>query len=110
MSYDEADVRGRLEAQRDELTQRLDRLQADTQRETALSGDVAGETDNAHEWENAEIREGRIQEALNELRQTEAALGRLDEAAYGVCTVCGAPIAPERLELVPETVHCRRHA
>jgi RNA polymerase-binding transcription factor DksA len=110
MSYDEEAVRGRLEAQRDELSQRLDRLRGSVQRETSHSGNVSGETDNAHEWENAEIAEGQIAEALDELRQTEAALGRLDEAAYGVCTVCGAPIAPERLELVPETVHCIRHA
>ena len=110
MSYDEADVRGRLEAQREELTQRLDRLQADTQGETALGGDVAGGTDNAHEWENAKIREGQIQEALNELRQTEASLERLGEGIYGVCAVCGNPIEPERLELIPETVHCIRHA
>jgi len=29
---------------------------------------------------------------------------------YGVCTACGAPIAEGRLELVPTTRRCARHA
>ena len=108
---DETDaLRGQLEAQRDDLVQRVERLQAAGRRETEHSGNVAGETATAHQWENAEIREGQINEALEELRQTEAALARLDQGQYGVCTVCGNPIEPERLELLPETVHCARHA
>jgi len=38
------------------------------------------------------------------------ALARLDQGQYSVCTVCGNPIEPERLELLPETVHCAQHA
>ena len=75
-----------------------------------VSGNVAGETDNAHEWENAEIREGQISEALDELRQTEAALARLDEGKFGVCVICGIPIEAEWLELIPEAVRCEKHA
>ena len=87
MSNDSSDVRARLEAQRADLAGRIARLQANERHETEHSGDVAGETDNAHEWENAERREGQINEALNELKQTEDALARLNEGAYGVCTV-----------------------
>ena len=97
--------RDELTRQRDEIGRRIRQLEHNERRET---GD--GQTDNAHEWENAEIREGQIQEALNELRQTEASLERLGEGIYGVCAVCGNPIEPERLELIPETVHCIRHA
>jgi len=110
MMSDEAAARARLEKQRDELAQRVDRLQAAEHDETAASGDVAGDTDNAHEWENTEIREGQISEALDELRQTEAALARLDEGNFGVCVICGKPIEPERLELIPEAVRCEKHA
>ena len=101
MTYDEADTRKRLEAQRDDLTQRIDRLQKEEREETAHSGNVAGTTDNAHLWENAEIREGQIGEALDELRQTQSALARMDRGDYGVCTVCGHEIEAERLELIP---------
>jgi len=51
-----------------------------------------------------------IGEALDELRQTEAALARLEGGEYGVCAVCGNPIEPERLELIPEAVRCAKHA
>ncbi len=110
MSNDPSDVRDRLEAQRADLAGRIARLQANERYETEHSGDVAGETDNAHEWENAERREGQIKEAMKELKQTEDALARLNEGAYGVCTVCGKTIEPQRLELIPEAVRCAEHA
>jgi len=110
MTIDKSAVRARLEAQRDELAGRVERLQAAEQEESAHSGNVGGETDTAHEWENAEIREGEIAEAIDESRQTEAALARLDRGEYGVCAVCGNPIEPERLELIPEAVRCAQHA
>lgn len=110
MTIDENAVRAGLEAQRDDLAQRVERLQAAAREETARSGNVGGETDNALEWENAEIREGEIGESLDELRQIEAALARLDRGEYGICAVCGEPIEPERLELIPEAVRCAQHA
>ena len=109
MMSDASAARTRLEQQRDELTRRLDRLQSAERDETAASGNVAGETDTAHEWENAEIREGQIQETLDELRQTEAALARLDSDEFGRCVICGNPIEAERLELIPEATRCEKH-
>lgn len=103
MTDDQESTRRRLEAQRGDLAQRVDRLQAQMR-------DMTGETDTAHEWENAEIVEGQVNEALDELRQVEASLARLDRGEYGVCAVCGSAIEPERLELLPETIHCMRHA
>lgn len=34
------------------------------------------------------------------------ALAKLDEGSYGRCDRCGGPIAPARLEAVPESVLC----
>jgi len=110
MTFDESAVRARLEAQRDELAARIDRLQTEERTETGSGGSVAGTTDNAQAWENAEIREGQLSEALDELRQTESALARMDRGQFGVCRVCGNEIEAERLELLPETVHCAAHA
>jgi RNA polymerase-binding transcription factor DksA len=106
---DESAARKRLERQRDDLRRRLDRIQGAEHDETAASGNVAGETDAAHEWENAEIREGQIQETLDELRQTEAALARLDSDEFGRCAICGDPIEAERLELIPQATRCEKH-
>jgi DnaK suppressor protein len=44
------------------------------------------------------------------LRDVRRALEKLDEDTYGVCDVCGEPIAPERLETIPWAVLCVRDA
>ena len=42
----------------------------------------------------------------NVLREIEAALKRLDDGTYGICTACGKPIEPERLEYLPWATQC----
>jgi len=43
----------------------------------------------------------------NKIRQTDDALGRMDDGSYGVCESCGLEIAEERLEAMPFTRLCR---
>ena len=40
------------------------------------------------------------------LARTERALAKLDEGTYGLCDACGEPIAPARLEAMPDSVLC----
>jgi DnaK suppressor protein len=40
------------------------------------------------------------------LRAIEAALARIDQGSYGVCTVCGEEISVARLKAVPWTSVC----
>src|SRR6478736_2195637 len=40
------------------------------------------------------------------LERTERALAKLDEGSYGICDVCGTPIAPKRLQAMPDVVLC----
>jgi len=42
-----------------------------------------------------------------ELEAIEQALNRLENGSYGYCEVCGQPIEPRRLEIMPETPLCR---
>lgn len=42
-----------------------------------------------------------------ELEAIEEALNRLEGGTYGLCEVCGQPIEPRRLEIMPETPLCR---
>lgn len=44
------------------------------------------------------------------LRDVKRALEKLDDGTYGVCDVCGRPIAPERLEAIPWATRCVRDA
>ena len=40
------------------------------------------------------------------LVQIEAALKRIDAGTFGLCQICGKPIAPERLEALPWATDC----
>jgi DnaK suppressor protein len=42
-----------------------------------------------------------------ELEAIEEAMQRLETGSYGLCEVCGQPIEPRRLEIMPETPLCR---
>jgi DnaK suppressor protein len=42
-----------------------------------------------------------------ELEAIEEALNRLENGNYGFCEVCGQPIEPRRLEIMPEALLCR---
>ncbi len=42
-----------------------------------------------------------------ELEAIEEALNRLENGSYGFCEVCGQPIEPRRLEIMPEALLCR---
>jgi RNA polymerase-binding transcription factor DksA len=46
----------------------------------------------------------------NELDEVERALAKLDAGTYGVCEICGNPIAAARLEAMPATRFCIDHA
>lgn len=48
--------------------------------------------------------------AERELQQVEEALERMKEGHYGVCEVCHEEIPYERLEAVPTTKRCIKHA
>ena len=44
--------------------------------------------------------------ALAALRDVQSALWRIEEGTYGLCVDCGAAIALERLEILPQTARC----
>ena len=90
-----------LTRQRDELQGRIAGLQKQEREET--QDDT---TDTAHRWENAELRGDEMDEAINELKDIEHALQRLDQGTYGVCVRCGKPIGDERIDVLPDTVLC----
>ena len=60
-----------------------------------------------YEWSQADaLREG----LRRRLAEVDAALVRVEAGSYGVCAICGDPIAPARLEARPTTDRCIRHA
>jgi DnaK suppressor protein len=82
------------------------------QRRETLAAELRSDT--------ARVRENVEDEAVldltrddAELRDIEAALRRLADGSYGVCTDCGVEIGAERLRAEPEAARCldcqRRH-
>ncbi|HEY3479716.1 MAG TPA: TraR/DksA C4-type zinc finger protein [Streptomyces sp.] len=49
-------------------------------------------------------------QARDHLTAVDQALERLDHGVYGQCRICGEPIAPERLQVLPAAVTCVRCA
>lgn len=81
--------------------------------------DIEHELDSPHsaDWEeNATEREGdEVMESLgtaglNEIRQIQAALKRIEDDEFGDCLRCGDEILTERLEIVPHAPLCRKCA
>jgi len=79
-----------------------------------LPGTIGGNSAFADELDQIQVSASRdiglatrelLQERVNRL---SAALDRLNEGAYGVCVECAEPIAPARLEAVPEVETCVR--
>lgn len=104
-----ADALRQREEQAAEIVQFVDR--------TSFAGDeeaAAGEitTTDQHPADTADITFQREidltvrQMAARQLEEIAAARERQREGTYGLCTVCGRPIDPERLRVRPEAATC----
>jgi DnaK suppressor protein len=47
-----------------------------------------------------------LQRVEAQLKEIDAALGRLDAGTYGFCEICGKPIGDARLEAMPAARYC----
>lgn len=93
-----------------ELDELLRRLDAD---EASVRADRADQTaDDEHDPEGSTLSgEWQRIEALRratiaERTEVAEALERVDAGTYGICVVCGRPIAPGRLEARPFATRC----
>jgi DnaK suppressor protein len=73
--------------------------------------------DSAHDAGDASVADERASEEFSEaehnadvLQQVRDALGRLADGTFGRCIVDGGPIEEQRLEAVPWTPYCLKHA
>ena len=73
--------------------------------------------DSAHDAGDASVADERASEDFTEaehnadvLQQVRDALGRVTDGTFGTCIVDGGPIEEQRLEAVPWTPYCLKHA
>lgn len=104
----------RLRALRDDALRLVDQLTRDI--DAVSEAREASNVDDEHDPEGPTIAFERSQleairrSAVERATEAEAALGRLAAGTYGVCEVCGRPIAPARLEARPAAARCVEHA
>src|SRR5437763_16004115 len=102
---DSATVRALLEARRDDARARVEGLAERPELGSAQGfGKRIGDGTIEAVSRLTEIGVGGSLEST--LERTERALAKLDEGSYGMCDACGEPIAPARLEALPESVLC----
>ena len=93
--------------------------------EKTLSARIGQETDqgrgqfidSAHDVGDASVADAAASEEFTDaehntdvLRQVRDALNRVADGTFGTCIVDGGPIEEQRLEAVPWTPYCLKHA
>lgn len=97
-------LRERMSVLRDEIRDTL--LRADAER----YADIAGQLREAQDQSLAELLAGvshaEVARDVEEIRDIEAATGRLASGSYGTCVACGVAIAADRLQAYPTAKRC----
>ncbi len=101
-------LRSRLESEQKRLLGELEQLEANVRpaemrREGSPFGKREEEATESFEFEKRLALEKQIRDHLSEV---EHALGKFAEGTYGSCDSCGQPIAPDRLEALPQASLC----
>jgi len=99
-------LRAELQAKKEELSLRLERITANLQR-----GFNADSKEMAKELEDSEVVDALGNEAREEIAKISAALTRLDNGRYGTCSECAEPIEADRMKVYPyadECIECAR--
>lgn len=95
------DAKKRLLARRTELLGDLTDKEHQSQTNT-----IDDEEDKSFERLEDEVLSALSHSDRMEITRIEAALARIAEGSYGRCAECDEPIAPARLEAMPDAVLC----
>jgi DnaK suppressor protein len=101
-------LRTQLESEHKRLTEELAQMQtsvstSEERREGSPFGKREEEATETLELEKRLALENRIRQ---EIAGIEHALDKFEKGTYGLCDNCGQPIAPERLEALPQASLC----
>jgi len=81
-------------------------IQAETEKQNMYSEVNPDHSDLAEKSLQQDITAGRLRYLKRKLNQVEAALKRLGEGTYGICSKCGNPIDPDRMRAMPQATLC----
>ena len=102
------ELRSRLENEQKHLNDELEQLTANVRpaeerREGSPFGKREEEATESFELEKRLALEKRLRDQLAEI---EHALEKFEKGTYGLCDICGRPIATDRLEALPQASLC----
>jgi len=97
-----------LTAMRDELKERVSRVESDIRRQSEPLDEDSSEA--IVQKENDTVLDGLDVHIREEIAQVERAIERILRGNYGVCARCGDRIAGERLWAIPYATTCERCA
>lgn len=108
-----AALHGQLQEQARAWQARMDEQRARLSDKSAETGDAKGNTfiagaEGALAAENDDEALALLEHARVQFEAVQAALKRLHDGSYGLCTECGEPIGQARLQAVPQAGHCRQ--
>jgi len=93
-----------LECRNRLLTQKQNILNGLQSLNSALSNEIVGdEGDMAQALENQHTSMAQREKNINQLKEIDAALGRIESGTYGVCEETEEPIEKDRLLALPWT-------
>ena len=102
------ELRSHLEGELKRLTEERDQAHttidtSEARREGSPFGKREEEATESFELEKRLALDKQLGDRIQKL---ERALHKLDEGTYGLCDICGRPIAPARLEALPDANLC----
>ena len=104
---DVSTVRDSLTNERDHLRARISELISDNDDAMAFDENFADSGQVAAEQGENKVLASSLREQLDDV---EEALAKLDAGTYGRCEVCSEAIGEARLEAMPATRFCIKHA
>ena len=109
-------TRARLTADQAETRREVAELEREFAAIVASAADGAAGGDDEHDPEGATLAFERqhtaalLAQALEQIAEIDAAIGRLDAGTYGICVRCGQPVGQGRLAARPAAATCVRCA
>ncbi len=93
------------------LTNRKDEIQKtmqDSEKEiqSLKSADASDEADYATISADSEIERTINSKLMNELKEIDYALFKIENKTYGICEMCEEPIGTARLQVKPQAKYC----
>ena len=95
-------LKDRLQQELDEARAELERLEKQRLEGKGDYGLGTGDP-NIYEWEMCLALKQRVESRIMSL---EEALRKAEDGSYGRCELCGQPIDPARLAILPSTTRC----